>query len=143
MISVKTHHEDLKEFCNNLILNAPQTNKEYHNIIIGYSKEIQEGRKNFFKNVFALFPLNFVNIFKADEYGKMGIYGGILTKARILGGTESLKKFDVASVSDYEYKAVGDGKDLFVFKVQYQKLPFKKEHDLEVKSGTKIEVCCF
>uniref|UniRef100_A0AC34FT31 Uncharacterized protein n=1 Tax=Panagrolaimus sp. ES5 TaxID=591445 RepID=A0AC34FT31_9BILA len=139
MTSVKIYNDELKMFCNNLILNAPLSKKNY-SLIIGYSKELQEGRKNFFKNIFGSYPIHFFDISKPDEYGMKGIFGGILTKARILGGTESLKKYDVANVSDYKYKAVADGKDVFMFKVQYQKVPFKKEHDLEVEIGSKIEL---
>uniref|UniRef100_A0AC35FRU7 Uncharacterized protein n=1 Tax=Panagrolaimus sp. PS1159 TaxID=55785 RepID=A0AC35FRU7_9BILA len=130
MASVKTHHEDLKTFCNNLIENAPSDSKSC-NVIICYSKELYIGRKNFFKSVFEK-RYRFVNLDKPDEYGLNGCLGGFLTKARILSGDYKMKKYDIANISDWEYKAVADGKDLFKFKVQYQKLPFKKEQKVEL-----------
>lgn len=138
MIPARIKHEELHKFCLNLIVSAPST-VTYHNYIIGYNEKLYEPRKKYFEKIF-LKNLNFIDFSKPDVYGFHGFLGGFLTKARILNGDESLKFYNIETVSEWEYKVKADCENIAQFSTKYEHLPYNEEIDIDVKPGSLIEV---
>ena len=139
MAPVNLRHDELRKFCHNLIVSAPPSSK-LHTFVIAYTKEMLEARRLFFVNLFKENVLHFIDFEKPDEFGLKGFLGGFLIKAQILAGFEVSKKCNVSNVSDWNFKACVNGKDIFKFDSQFKELPFKEEKKLEICPGTLFEV---